>query len=214
MARELPPWVIGTGLLPLIGLPILAFVLPDRVAAYATLLSTFYAAVSGVSAWQAVREANADRREQRRPVVRPDCPISSSSEVFFRLTNTGGSPAENISVEFDPSPLDFNKRPLAENSLFQSAIPLLTVGQEIRHFFQMGFNFSKPEVPAVFSVRVAYRWRGIEYAETTRIDLSIYHDMTLPRPTMQESLAAISKSLDDIKSTAAAVAAKGVPGGV
>jgi hypothetical protein len=57
-------------------------------------------------------------------------------------------------------------------------------------------------------VRIAYRGKGGEYAETTRIDLSIYRDMTLPRPTAQESLAAISKSLEEIKSAAAKMAAK------
>lgn len=209
MAREMPAWLIGTALLlPLVGFSVLASTSPDHLASYATLLSTFYAALSGVSAWLAVKAANEERRERSRPVVQPDCPISSSSEVFFRLTNTGGSAAENITLTFDPSPVDFNGKPLSANSLFQSAIPLLTPGQEIKHFFQMGFNFSKPDVPAVFNVRVEYRGKGVEYAETRRIDLSIYRDMTLPRPTAQESLAAISKSLVEIRADVMKMAAK------
>ena len=196
----LASWVVGAGLLALVvGLAIIAVTLPAQIAAYSGLLSTLFAAVSAVGAWQALREANQERRERRRPVVQADCPISSSSEVFFRLTNSGGSAAENITVTFHPSPIDFDGRQLAEISLFRSPIPLLTPGQEIKHLFQLGFNFAKPDIPSVFDVRVAYRSKGTEYAETTRIDLSVYRDLVLPRPTIAESLADISQTLKKVK---------------
>jgi len=195
----LASWVVVAGLFALVGLAIVAVAMPAQTAVYSSLLSALFAAVSTVGAWQALREANEERRERRRPVVQPDCPISSSSEVFFRLTNSGGSAAENIAVTFDPSPVDFHQRPLADISLFRNPIPLLTPGQEIRHFFQFGFNFGKPGIPSVFDVRVAYCSKGVDYAETTRIDLSVYRDMVLPRPTNQESLAQISETLKKIK---------------
>jgi len=180
----------------------------DLIANYTTALSALYSGVSALGAWLAVRALRDERLERGRPVVRADCPVSSSSEVFFRLSNTGGGPAEAISVAFDPSPVDFNGRALSENSLFKSPLPLLVPGQELKHFFQMGFNFSKPNVPARFSVIVSYAGQGERYQETTVIDLGQYRDMTLPRPTAQESLANIAKTLETLQGATERVASE------
>ena len=128
--------------------------------------------------------------------------------MFFRLSNTGGGPAETVSVTFDPSPVDFKGRPLSEHSLFKNPLPLLVPGQELKHFFQLGFNFSKPDVPARFSVTVSYAGQGEQYTETTVIDLAQYRDMTLPRPTAQESLANIAKTLETLQRATERVASE------
>jgi len=192
--RGLPIWIIAIFLLaPLAALPLLP---PDSQANYTTALSALYSGVSALGAWMAVRALRDERIERSRPVVRADCPMNSSSQVFFRLTNIGLGPAEGVVVTFNPSPVDFHGKLLSENSLFSAPLPLLVPGQEVRHFFQMGFNFSKPDVPSSFAVTVAYRAQGQQYSETSSIDMSVYRDMTLPGPTVEESLAGIAKALE------------------
>lgn len=193
---ELPAWAVAAVLVaPLCAIPLLD---SGTMSLYATVMATLYAAVSGVAAWLAVRDANKDRKERTRPVVQADCIVSSASETFFRLANTGGGPAEHVQVAFSPSPVDFDGKRLSDHSLFRAAIPVLMPMQEVKHLFQLAFNFSRPDVPAVFDATVSYRSRDQKYSETTHVDMSIYADLTLPRPTIQESATSLSKSAVEI----------------
>jgi hypothetical protein len=183
----LPLWVVAASLLiPLAALPVVP---TESAGSYMTALSALYSAVSALGAWFAVRELRQERLERNRPVIRIDTPASSSSALFFRVSNIGAGAAEEVSLRFDPEPIDFEGRPLSQISVFKNPTPVLMPNQEIRQLFQMGPNIGKPGVPSRFTVTASYRGQTGTYSETTVIDLGLFVDLTVPRPTEAESLA-------------------------
>ena len=189
-------------LVPLLVILLLAGAGSHLVAPAITLVTLFYAAVGATAAWLALRTAQQERKARNRPTVRVDCPVTSSSEVFLRITNTGLGAAMDVQVSFSPVPIDMHGRSLAELSLFKGPISVLMPGQAISHLFHVGFRLLESDQPKAFEATAIYRDDdGESYSETWPVDLDVLRDVTLPRPSVAEQLGKIAKTLAEITKT-------------
>lgn len=172
------------------------------VAIGVAALSALFSAVSAVAAWVQADEARKQRELQERPYISGSFKGSYGGFLYFDLQNSGNSPAVNVKVRFDPSPVDARGRSLNEVSLFNKPISFFPHGQSYRQLIDAGHRFLSEGNPTEFRVDLTYETVfGEIIKDKIEYDLAYLKDAHIPGRTIEESLDQIAKqmkSLDDL----------------
>ena len=101
--------------------------IPTRewVAIGISTIAVFFAAISAIANLLQAVETQKQRESQERPYIIAYFEGMSSGVICFVVKNAGNSPAKNITLQFDPPPVDFANRPLDKVSLFANPITFL-----------------------------------------------------------------------------------------
>ncbi len=178
----------------------------DLMQTFISAVATVLAAIAAFGSWFTVHEMRIDRAERNRPWVLLEFPFNSLGAVYCHLRNMGPGLARNVTLEFDPVPVDFKGRKLTDLPIFQNPIPILSPGAEIRQFFHVGHKlFDKTEnknMPLRFTATVKYEGEGgfREPGAVYHIDLEQYRGVTLPPTTVEEHLGKLERHLRQLVS--------------
>lgn len=150
----------------------------------------------------AALEIHSERRERNRPWVIVEFPVTARDAVHCVVRNIGQGMARDVSVRFEPEPIDFRDRKLSELSLFERPTPALRPGEELRQFFRRRGTLFGEDMPRRFEAVVSYRAEGRRRRWTDRFsfDLDRIRDLTPPVPTVEERLEGIERQLEGIVS--------------
>ncbi len=164
-------------------------------------ISIMLAAISSIANLLQAVEVQKQREGQERPYVIAYFDGTSDGLVFFVVENFGNSPALNVTVQFNPAPIDFAGRPLNRVSVFEKPISFLPPGKSLRQAVDVGHRFLAEGKPTVFVVSISYTSVQHDvYQESTEYDIVYLKQATLPRKSEAENLESISKKLDDLVS--------------
>lgn len=106
------------------------------------------------------RKMTIESRRQRELLEEPAVSIKVVPEykdpnfLFLVIKNTGGGPAYDISVEFQPD-LDYRGSTLNELNMFKN-MPLLDKGEEVSFFFDSAVDFFKSQKPMQVTAKITY----------------------------------------------------------
>lgn len=106
------------------------------------------------------RKMAVEARRQRELLEEPAVSIKVLPErkdpnfLYIVIKNTGGGPAYDISIEFNPN-LDYRGSTLNELNMFKN-MPLLDKGEEVSFFFDSAVNFFKSDKPMQIKAKVIY----------------------------------------------------------
>lgn len=169
-----------------------------RVAA----ITAFFSFISSISTLLQAVETQKQREDLERPYVTGFFEGTSNGAMCFIINNSGNSPAQNIRIKFDPSPIDFAGRPLQSISLFSNPITFLPEGQIIRQIIDSSFRFFEEGRQTKFSITIKYQSVfGNLYRETIEHDLEYLKQTTLPRKTTDDYLKNISNQIEKLTNT-------------
>jgi hypothetical protein len=171
----------------------------DRIIIGIAAVSAFLAAISAIATLLQSVEIQRQRENQERPYVTAYFDGASNGAVYFIIENAGNSPALNVSVEIDPPPVDFTKRPLNKVSLFSNPITFMPSGKVFRQIIDAGYRFLEEGKPTKFKVAVEYlSIFGDSYDETIEHDLEYLKQATVPGKTTEDHLKKISDDIEKL----------------
>ena len=160
-------------------------------------ITAFLAAVSAIATLLQAVEVQKQRENLERPYVTAYFDGTSSGAISLVIENSGNSPALDVTFIFDPSPVDFAKRPLNEVSLFSSPISFLPAGKVIRQIIDAGYRFLEEGKPTKFSIAIKYSSIfGDRFNDNIDHDLEYLKQATLPGKTVEDYLKKISEELE------------------
>lgn len=163
-------------------------------------ISAVFAAYSAFANLLQAVETQKQREILERPYVIAHFDTGSSSAIYFVIKNYGSTPAKNVSVNIDPSPIDRSDRPLSEVSLIANTISFLPQQKMHRRLVDVGHRFLAADKNKKFNITVSYESLTNEtFTEKFDEDLSYLVEATVPPRTIEESIAELKKELHDIK---------------
>lgn len=163
-------------------------------------ISAFFASVSSVASMMQAREAQLQRENQERPYIVVFFDASGRGGVYFEILNAGNSPAVNLTLKFNPQPIDFLGRNLGNVSLFQKPISFMPQGKVYRQLVDVGYKLLANGKPTKFQVSLSYSSvDGRLFTESTDFDLEYLREAGLPNKSTEEILEDICKELKDLK---------------
>lgn len=173
----------------------------SRLALGIAAVTTFFAAISSIANLLSAVEIQRQRENQERPFILAYFDIENSGVICFKIQNFGNSPAMNIKVKFDPSPIDLWGRSLNDVSLFAKPIDFLPPGKSMRQVVNVGHKMLAKENNTLFSFTVEYMSIKNElYKDSTNTDLSYLSQAHLPEKSIEEGIDSISKSINKLVS--------------
>jgi hypothetical protein len=182
-------------IIAIVAIVLVWFVRPDSVS----VASALFAAVSAFGALFTALEMRLDRIERTRPFVVVDFQLTHSQLIYFTVRNLGSGIARNVSLEFDPVPVDLNGRRLTDFPIFQKPVRILAPGGEIRQLFHIATQLLAGDTPTAFKVTAKYQGEGSwRYSDVFDIDLQQYKGMTVPPETTEEHLAQLVDKVDKL----------------
>lgn len=159
-------------------------------------ISAFLAAISATANLLQAVEAQRQRELLQRPYVIAYFDGSSKATVNFLVQNSGNSPARNVTILFEPSPVDFAGRTLDKVSVFSKPISFLPAGATIRQLVDVGHRLLADGKPTHFVVSVTYSSvEGQSYSERFDHDIEWMKQATVPEKSLQDHLSDISEHL-------------------
>jgi multidrug efflux pump subunit AcrB len=162
-------------------------------------ISALFSAISAFANLLQAVEVQKQRESQERPYVIAYFDAESNGVIDFVIENSGNSPALNVTVKFNPAPIDFSGRPLNQVSLFEKPISFLPVGKSLRQLVDVGHSFLADGKPTKFSVSLSYTSIHHEiYRESAEHDLAYLKQATRPGKSVEDNLEAISKELEGL----------------
>lgn len=172
-----------------------------RVSIGIATVSAFLAAVSAIATLMSAVEMQKQRESQERPYVVAHLDGASSGLICVFVENFGNSPAQNVTIKFDPVPVDFQGRPLSEVSLFKNPISFMPPGKTFRQAIDVGYRFLAEGKPTNFSVSVSYSSiHGERFSETVPTDLAYLKQATRPEKSVEEQLESLSQEVHKLVS--------------
>jgi len=198
-------WVVGLLVLVIVLIGVLAvslwFLKPDAVSPFVAVVAVLISSVGSFGAWFTIREMQLDRAERNRPWVVVDFPGNSFGAIHCRVRNMGPGLARTVSLDFDPVPIDVMGNRLTDLSIFQTPMPILAPGAEVRQLFYFGSELFKEDVPRQFTVTVSYEGEaGFKGEGEFYIDLEQYRGHTLPPATVEEHLGKLEREIEKLVS--------------
>jgi hypothetical protein len=171
--------------------------LPLFIAAVSSLLSA-----SGVMAsWLVVLEM----RKDRETLFKPDVSVNIEMEshlLLFVVRNDGKSPAHNVVVKVDPSPIDHTGKAIVEETPWlQAPIPTLLPGNHLAKTIGSHTSIFKEDIPRTFTVELEYESSsGKKYTEKPFIlDFDQYRGSKLPTPSLEYSLSRLTTLIESLE---------------
>jgi len=184
--------------LTLLALAIIGILVADfgtDIAIRLAIVSTFLAAASSIATLVQAREVVRQRENSERPEVgvffQP-----SNGLMYCVIENFGRLPARDVRVQFAPSPLMHDNRPIQELSMFSKSVPYLPPAEVLRR--QIG---ASPLVlklnPNPFIITVLYKsTQGQAYEESFEFDFSVFAEANYPEPSVAHQLGKIFDLLE------------------
>lgn len=171
----------------------------ERMIIGIAAITAFLAAISAIATLLQAVEVQKQRENLERPYITAYFDGTSSGAVYFVIENSGNSPAIDVSIEFDPPPVDFAGRPLSEVSLFSNPISFLPANKVIRQIIDAGFKFLEEGKPTKFKVMIKYSSIfGDSFDDLIEHDLEYLKQATVPGKTVEDYLKKISEELDTL----------------
>ena len=159
-------------------------------------ISTFLAAISSVASLIQATELQRIREDQTRPYVLAYFDTQGSS-IIFVIENIGNSPAINLTIKFNPPPIDFQKRPLNTISIFERPISFLAPGKSLKQFIHVGFNHFESN-PEKLDVSLEYSGTNNQlFTETYQSDLGYLKQATVGVQSVEQSLVNLQTTLKE-----------------
>ena len=197
--------IIATTFLFAFGALIIWFLVADflpiavEVSIGIAMISALFSAISAFANLLQAVEVQKQRESQERPYVIAYFDAESNGVIYFVIENSGNSPALNVTVKFNPAPIDFGGRPLNQVSLFEKPISFLPAGKSLRQLVDVGHSFLADGKPTKFSVAISYTSiHHAIYQESTEHDLAYLKQATRPGKSVEDNLESISKELEGL----------------
>jgi hypothetical protein len=169
---------------------------PDLATPYASIASSVLSIAVAIIAYFTLLEMQSERKERNQPFVFVDFPIKSNGVAYYSIKNLGVGIAKDVTLQFDPVPIDTHGRPLNELPMFQGAIPILGPAAEIHAVFRFVPDLLKSDDPKVFTVSISYRDEGNEqHDKTFKIDLGRFNESIIPPADTEDHIASLSKDI-------------------
>lgn len=171
--------------------------LPLFIAAISSLLS----ASGVVASWLVVLEM----RKDRESLFKPDVSVSIEIEgglLSFVVRNDGKSPAHNVAVSVDPSPIDHSGKAIVEETPWlQAPIPTLLPGTRLVKTLDSHISIFNKDVPRSFTVELEYTSSsGKKYREKPfTLDIDQYRGSQLPTPSLEHSLSKLTSVIEKLE---------------
>ena len=150
----------------------------------------------------ALQEMRRSREQQSQPHVIcyfRDIPASKFFELVVK--NSGTTMAFDVQLAFTP-PLENYNEGQAARTLPSKSFKALAPGYEWRTLWGSFVGLNDPAVPEEITVRISYRWGRDRRSEEYDLSFDVRSLMGkwyLPEASIEQSLAAIGKSLDEIR---------------
>lgn len=162
-------------------------------------ISAFFAMVSSIANLIQADEIKKQRESLDRPYILAYFDPVSSGGIYFTLENFGNSPACDVTVQFNPPPIDFANRPLNEISLFKNPISFIPPGKKIQQIIGMGHTVLAEGKQTVFNISLSYTSvHNQTFKEELDSDISYLKDATVPIKSVEDHLIKISTTLEDL----------------
>jgi hypothetical protein len=170
--------------------------------------------ITGFYAWSTYRILQANEkvvnvmRDQLEALRRPYITIApytvpGTPLIGIRISNTGKSPAQNLTLSMDKDFYKFGKKEknIAQFSAFREPIEMFAPGTELMFDLAMGFNIfaedADPSImPKVFNITSSYEFFGKKIIEKNTIDLKPFMKSTQPRDLLVKELEKIRETID------------------
>lgn len=171
----------------------------DKTTTIIAAISIFFAAVSAFANLLQAVEVQRQREDQERPYIIVYFEATNNGAFYCVIENVGNSPAYDLRIKFNPSPIDHADRPLNEISLFANAITFLPAGKSIRQIIGATFRFFENNKSIKFSVNITYKSvYGELFSEPVEHDLEYLRQTTLPGKLTNDYLKEIGDQMKDI----------------
>src|SRR5690606_1179927 len=102
-------------------------------------LSALFAAFGAFATLMQAAEMQHQRENEERPYIVAHFEPTSSGMVYFTIQNIGKSPALDVTVTIEPSPVTHSGKTLSELSLLKNPIRFLMQGTALRHALGPGY---------------------------------------------------------------------------
>lgn len=162
-------------------------------------VSALFAAISSIAGLMQATESQRQRENQERPYITAFFEGTNRGGLYLEIQNAGNSPAVDVTLKFEPEPIDFAGRKLSKVSLFQKPISFIPQGKMYRQIIDVGHKFLAEGKPTKYRITIIYSSvSGQLFEKTTDYDLDYLKQSTLPGKTTEENLEDISKQLKDV----------------
>ena len=138
-----------------------------------------------------------------RPYVIVDIyPRRSVNTLYFRIRNTGLTPAFNIRTKIDP-PIPLRQRLSSELNIFSRPVGVLGPKEELSFFFDSAIELFSRENP-IFQFDVGLEYSDADnatYQQTIHIDIELLKNLAIELPAtdkIADELGRIQKELEKL----------------
>lgn len=181
-------WVLITGV-----------TIDEKATVIIAAISIFFAAISAFASLLQVVEAQRQREDNERPNVISYFEAGSNGAFYFVIENIGNSPSYDLTIQFNPSPIDYAGRLLNDISLFKNPITFLPPSKPIRQIVGATFSFFENNKHTNFHTRLNYKSvAGKTFQEEISHDLEYLRHVTLPGKVTNDYLKEISENLRNL----------------
>ncbi len=162
-------------------------------------VSAFFSLVSAVAGLIQAVEIQRQRENAENPHVLVYFEGKSNHMIYAIIENFGHTPAKEICIKFDPSPLYMREKQLNDVGPFANSIPLLPSGKKFEQIIDSGPELLMEGRTIRFRVSLRYSsLNGHTFDEEDIIDLSYMKEATLPSPSASEAVMRVAKELESI----------------
>ena len=173
--------------------------------------------ITGFYAWATYRILQANEKvvnvmkDQSEALRRPYITIApytvpGTPLMGIRISNTGKSPAHNLTLSIDKDFYRFGKKDenIAQLKAFIEPIEMFAPGTELSFDLAMGFNIFAQDadpsiIPRIFSITASYDFFGKRVIEKNIIDLNPFLGSTLPRDSITRELKEIREAIEKLQ---------------
>jgi hypothetical protein len=135
--------------------------------------------------------------------------VPGNSMICLKISNTGKTSAENVSMRLDRDFFQYGKTSpehnLASAYVFKNRIKTFPPGTDLLFYLGFGFQiFDEKTNPALtpsqFTIKVRYSYSDREVCEETTIDLEAYRMSSLPpQDAIVTQLKKITEAIDKLR---------------
>lgn len=179
------------------------------IASMATAISSLGTLILLYLTKQSLEEMRKKRKLEEEPIisikVKPE--HTNSPFLYFVIKNTGGSPAYDVSINFDPDIKYYGDTTLNDIKAFKR-IPIIDKGEVIEIFFDASYNFFDSDKPNETKAKISYYMLPMEKYTTSKereenkeektIDI-LFDNMKGPLKLVKRDFDDLVKEVEEIK---------------
>lgn len=173
-SRILSRIALGISFLLAAAIPFAAFVIrgPSQPETWAVAAAALAVMTSVISTWSSRRVLEL-QEDSQRPNPYPTIDVNSRHQLaMLRIKNTGGTPAHNVSLDWDTALLDHDGNKIGFST--ESDVPSITTllpGESISQIITVTHEFIKNHPEGDFTGRIKFEdASGLKYKKNFRLD--------------------------------------------